>query len=74
MNDEDMKCTVIVGKTKIDKTMRISLISDVARLLDAKRGERIVYAIEGRRIIIYNEVPMTLSGFDFELYRGIFNV
>lgn len=53
----------IIGKTKIDKTMRISLISEVAEMLDARPGEEIEYEISGFEVKI-RKVTTPFEGFN----------
>jgi hypothetical protein len=54
-----------IGKTKIDKTMRISLISEVADLLDARPGEEIEYEISGLEIR-FRKVTIPYQGYMIE--------
>lgn len=54
-----------LGKSKIDKTKRISLIKEVADLFDVKDGDFIYfYANDGK--IIINKATKKFNGFDFE--------
>jgi len=54
-----------LGKSKIDRTKRISLIKEVADLFDIEEGDYIYFhAIEGR--IVINKATKKFNGFDFE--------
>ena len=53
------------GKTKIDKTMRISLIKDVAEILNADIGDEIRYELDGS-VIKISKVVDSYKGREIE--------
>lgn len=56
---------VYLGKSKIDKTKRISLIKEIADLLDAEEGDYIeFYATKGK--IMIAKQTKSYNGFNFE--------
>lgn len=57
------KFSHIAGRTKIDKTMRISLISEIAGILDARPGEEIEYEVSNLEIKI-RKITTPLKGYD----------
>ncbi len=59
------KKTYVVGKTKIDNTKRISLISEIAEMMNAKPGDEIEYHLEGNRIIIWKKTE-PFKGYDID--------
>ena len=54
-----------LGKSKIDTTMRISIIKEVAELLEAQKGDFIEFHISGGKVIITRDTPL-FDGHDFE--------
>jgi hypothetical protein len=63
------------GKTKIDKTMRISLIKEIADLLNAEPGDEIQYTLIKGEICI-SKVTNTYRGYNIEedlILENIFN-
>ena len=65
MEAEIAKVYHTFGKTKIDKTMRISLIKEIAELLNAEAGDEIKYMLRGGEICI-SKVTNTYRGHDIE--------
>ena len=56
---------VYLGKSKMDKTKRISLIKEVADLFDMEEGDHIYfYAVNGK--IFINKATKKFGGFDLE--------
>jgi len=53
------------GKTKVDKTMRISLIKDVAEILNADIGDEIRYELDGS-VIKISKVVDSYKGREIE--------
>ena len=54
-----------LGKTKIDKTRRISLIKEVADLFEIVEGDNVQFYAEDGKIIIKKQT-IKYDGFDFE--------
>jgi hypothetical protein len=59
-----MTTTRYLGKTKIDKSMRISLIQDVATILNARTGDEIEYQLTNTEITIKKINTRTKRGID----------
>ena len=57
---------VLVGKSKFDKNGRVSLIKEIAELLDLMEGDYINYYVEGREVVIRKVTKIYPGGFDLE--------
>jgi len=56
---------IYLGKSKMDKTKRISLIKEVADLFDMEEGDSVYfYAVDGK--ISINKATKKFGGFDSE--------
>lgn len=57
--------SIKAGKSKIDKTKRVSLINEVSEILDAQSGDEIEYIVTVNGIMI-RKITTPFKGYDIE--------
>lgn len=55
----------VIGKSKIDNTKRVSVISELAEIINASPGDEIEYSTNGTEIL-FRKVTATYKGYNIE--------
>lgn len=55
----------VIGKSKIDNTKRVSVISELAEIINVGPGDEIEYSMNGGEIIL-KKITTTYKGFNIE--------